>query len=373
MSPLVPPRTTADLDAAMLTALLAERHPGVVVESVEVRAVHQGTTTHVFLDVAYAEGSPPGLPTRLFLKTQLQDSIADLPDDFVDALSEGGGGTSLFAGETRFYREIRPTLAAQAPVPLAATVVPGPAQFLILTDDLTARGARFPDIVVGLSVEETAALLHTLAAVHAAYWADPRLEVDGDLAWLDHAVDGPFSGFLRDIGFELIRDFLANEPFKADLLLGAGLADGYQLERLFWRRQELVAAGPSTFLHGDPHPGNVYLLPDGSAGLLDWQLVRRGSWIHDVSYAIIAALDPVTRRASERELLASYLARLAALGVAAVPSAEEAWDPYRTGAPWGFSMWAITPPQMYTQEIVGTVIDRFAEAMVDHDAASLLS
>lgn len=365
-------RTTADLDAAALTALLAERHAGAEVASVEVRTVHQGTSTHVFLDVAYLEGSPPDLPTQLFLKTQLQDSIADLPDDFIDALSEGGGGTSLFEGETRFYREIRPTLGAEAPVPMAAALVPGPAQFLILTDDLTVRGARFPDIVDGLGVEEVAAVLDTLATVHAAHWADARLEGGGDLAWLEHAVDGPFSGFLRDVGFELIRDALATEPFKADLLRQAGLADGHELERLFWRRQDLVAAGPPTFLHGDPHPGNVYVLPDGAAGLLDWQLVRKGAWVHDVSYAVVAALDPSIRRSSERELLTGYLGRLAALGVATAPSADEAWDLYRTGAPWGFSMWAITPPQMYTEEIVATVIERFAAAMVDHDAAGRL-
>jgi hypothetical protein len=242
----------------------------------------------------------------------------------------------------------------------------------VLTDDLTARGARFPDIVAGLGVAETAAVLDTLATVHAAHWGDPRLDADGDLAWLDHAVDGPFSGFLRDIGFDLIRDFFATQPFKVELLRRAGLADGHQLERLFWRRQDLVAAGPSTFLHGDPHPGNVYLLPDGRAGLLDWQLVRRGSWVHDVSYAVTSALDPATRRESERELLVGYLARLGALGVTAAPSVEDAWDLYRTGAPWGFSMWAITPPQMYTEEIIGTVMGRFADAMVDHEVATLL-
>jgi hypothetical protein len=373
MRPNVQLRTTADLDASTVTALLSERHPDAEVGSVEVRTVHQGTSTHVFLDVEYVAGSPPGLPTQLFLKTQLQDSIADLPDDFMEALSEGGGGASLFAGETRFYREIRPTLAIEAPVPLAAALVPGPAQFLILTDDLTVRDARFPSILTGLGADEVAAVLDTLATVHAAYWADPRLEVNGELAWLDHAVDGPFSGFLRDIGFDLIREALVTEPFKGDLLRRASLSDGHQLEHLFWRRQELIATGPSTFLHGDPHPGNLYLLPDGRAGLLDWQLVRRGSWAHDVSYAIVAALDPSTRRAAERDLLASYLERLAALGVSNSPSADDAWELYRTGAPWGFSMWAITPPQMYSEAIVATVIGRFAEAMVDHDAAALLA
>ena len=36
---------------------------------------------------------------------------------------------------------------------------------------------------------------------------------------------------------------------------------------------------------------------NGAAGVLDWQLVRRGLWSHDVSYALIAALKPAAAQA----------------------------------------------------------------------------
>ncbi len=64
------------------------------------------------------------------------------------------------------------------------------------------------------------------------------------------------------------------------------------IEAAFWNLQERVSREPITVLHGDPHPRNTYTLPDGRMGVLDWQLIRRGSWSHDVGYALIGALPP---------------------------------------------------------------------------------
>jgi predicted unusual protein kinase regulating ubiquinone biosynthesis (AarF/ABC1/UbiB family) len=36
-----------------------------------------------------------------------------------------------------------------------------------------------------------------------------------------------------------------------------------------------VSRAPQTLLHGDPHIGNTYVLPDDTVGFLDWQMVRR--------------------------------------------------------------------------------------------------
>jgi hypothetical protein len=116
----------------------------------------------------------------------------------------------------------------------------------------------------------------------------------------------------------------------------------------------------------------VYLLPDGSVGLLDWQLLRCGSWAHDVCYAMVAALSPADRRASEADLLRLYLAELAANGVSTVPTFEEAWRLHRCSPPWGFAMWAITPEQMYSVAAVGGVMERFGAAFVELDTMGAL-
>jgi len=56
--------------------------------------------------------------------------------------------------------------------------------------------------------------------------------------------------------------------------------------------------------------GNTYLLPQGSAGLLDWQLSVRGYCMHDVSYLLVTSLPIALRREHERSLLDRYRERL---------------------------------------------------------------
>src|SRR3546814_13677862 len=85
------------------------------------------------------------------------------------------------------------------------------------------------------------------------------------------------------------------------------------------RHQQTLAR---TLLHGDTHLGNIYLLPDGRAGLLDWQLVVRGHHMHDVNYIVTTALSIGDRRNHERDLLAYYLDCLKAHGVAGAPDLD---------------------------------------------------
>ncbi|MBZ4518340.1 hypothetical protein GBQ21_25465, partial [Mycobacterium avium subsp. hominissuis] len=63
------------------------------VTAVTVRHTWQGTTSHVHLDVDYAEPDTQ-LPRHLFLKSQLS-TVHDLPEAVDVSLSEGGGGTVL--------------------------------------------------------------------------------------------------------------------------------------------------------------------------------------------------------------------------------------------------------------------------------------
>jgi hypothetical protein len=305
----------------------------------------------------------------LFVKTQL-GTVHDLPEEVDVSLSEGGGGTVLLDDETRFYRDLRDGLDLETITAYFAEHLDGPSQFVILAEDITLRGAVVPDAVAGLTVEQVDQLLATLSRIHAPFWDSPRLRDDGDLAWLNHPLTGRFAEFLRTNGFAIIRMFLDQLPYKKALLDVTG-EDADSMESAFWKLQEFVAADPITLLHGDPHPRNTYALPDGSVGVLDWQLVRRGSWVHDVGYALIGALQPDARRAHERDLLDAYRGRLADAGVE-VPERDHMWTAYRRSPAWGFCMWAITPDQMYSVEVVTAVLGRFAEAYSDLGTGALL-
>jgi hypothetical protein len=360
-------RSADDLTPEILTTLLRHHDPGVTVAHTTLRRTWQGTTSHLHLDVEYADANTT-LPPHLFVKTQL-GTVHDLPDAVDVSLSEGGGGTVLLDDETRFYRDLRADLDVETMTTYFAEHLDGPSQFLIVAEDITLRGAQVPDAVAGLSVEQVDGLLTTLSRVHAPFWDSPRLRDDGDLSWLNHPITGKFAEFLRADGFGIIRMFL-ELPYKKALLDATG-EDADSMEAAFWKSQRYVAEDPITLLHGDPHPRNTYALPDGRMGVLDWQLVRRGSWVHDVGYALIGALPPGLRRQHERELLDNYRGRLCDAGVAA-PDREQMWTAYRRSPAWGFCMWAITPDQMYSVEIVETVLGRFAEAFSDLGTGALL-
>ena len=354
-----------DITAEVLTNMLQRFALGTRVASVGVHRTHQGTATHVHLDVEFA-ANPAGIPSRLFVKTQLT-TVNDLADH-ADTLSEGGAGTCLLRDETVFYRQVRPSLDVETLQVYAAELVPGPSQFVIVAENLVERGARFPNVAVPLAVDDVAGLMRTLAQLHAHSWQSPRLTTE--LNWVQQPLVGEFYDHLRAGAFDKIN-LMLDTPYKTELLQRFGITKAH-LEDAFWRLQERVQEPPVTLLHGDTHPGNIYLLPNGSVGLLDWQLLRIGSWSHDVSYGMIAALTPDDRRANERDLLALYLAELGRHGVESPPSREEAWYLHRCAPPWGFAMWAITPEQMYSVEGVGGVMERFGEAWVDLDTDGAL-
>jgi hypothetical protein len=361
-------RSADDLTPEILTTLLRHHDPAVTVTSATLSRTWQGTTSHLHLDVDYADAKTT-LPRHLFVKTQL-GTVHDLPQAVDDSLSAGGGGTVLLDDETRFYRDLRAELNVETMTTYFAEHLDGPSQFLILAEDITLRGAQVPDAVAGLSVEQVDELLATLSQVHAPFWNSPRLADGGDLSWLQHSLTGGFAEFLRANGFAIVRMFL-ELPYKKALLDATG-EDANSMEAAFWKLQEHVAGAPITLLHGDPHPRNTYSLPGGRMGVLDWQLIRRGSWSHDVGYALIGALPPALRRLHERELLDNYRGRLSDAGVTALADREQMWTSYRESPAWGFCMWAITPDQMYSVEVVEAVLGRFAEAYSDLGTGALL-
>ncbi|MDO7842173.1 phosphotransferase [Sphingomonas immobilis] len=165
---------------------------------------------------------------------------------------------------------------------------------------------------------------------------------------------------------------IAVNPFKRDLVASLD-TDVPALHALYGALQRHQATLPQTILQGDGHIGNAYLLPDGTAGLLDWQLTARGAWAHDVNYLILTALDVETRRAEERALLGHYLERLREYGVVAPPSAEEAWLDYRRAILWSFYVgWLTTPIANYGEALNRANLTRTGTAVRDHDTLHLV-
>ena len=211
----------------------------------------------------------------------------------------------------------------------ASTFDPASGRFGLLLEDLTARGARFPSALDRVDVDEVRSILGHLAALHARFWNSPRFA--RDLTWISTPTSGGMADVFDLIGLELIEDQVARHPFKAELISGLGRTLP-QMWELLGRVQREHADAIPTLLHGDPHLGNTYLLPSGRGGLLDWQLMMRGSWAHDITYLLVTALDPATRQVHQLDLLAEYLDELRSLGVTEVPTSTDAFEQYRKAA-----------------------------------------
>ena len=354
MSPIRFPDDVRELTPELLSDVLAERHPGVRVEDLRVVATascgdgHASTADRVALELEFAPGRDAGVPRRVLLKTMLLRPHA--PE-------------AMYRNEVRFYRDVRPELGIEAPRAFGSAFDPETARFGIVMEDLALRGARFPNVETATTEPEIRGVLATLAALHAHFWESPRFGTD--LAWLATPLSGGMYPVFHGYGLAFVRDQLERHPWKTELLapLGRSLE---QLWQDLWALQEVLATGPTTLLHGDPHLGNTYLLPAGAGGLLDWQLMVRGRWSHDVSYLLVTGLAPELRRAHEHELLDFYLDSLQRHGVAHVPNRDEAFRLYRHSVIWGLVIgWLITPPENYGEPITRANIERIVTAALD--------
>ena len=115
-----------------------------------------------------------------------------------------------------------------------------------------------------------------------------------------------------------------------------------------------------------PDSCSSVLLPDQRGGFLDWQLMVRGGWAHDVTYLMVTSQSVADRRSHERELLGHYLECLREGGTENAPSFDEAWLLYRQSVIWGLMIgWLITPPTNYGEAITSANIERLVSAVQD--------
>jgi len=313
------------------------------------------TAARVLFEVTYAPGTGSGLPTRLMLK------IARTDDDIM---------APFYANEVAFYGRLRDGLSIEAPLSLGGDYDAGSRHFALLLENLTERGAHFPNVLEDVPVERVRALLGSLAKLHASHWNSP--EFSGSLAWLSNALEGDVPTLLNDASAPYIQHEIDTQKFKTELVGMIG-----------WTGDELRAGTKAMhrhqmgldqcLVHGDTHLGNTYFLPDGSCGLLDWQLMGRGHPMHDVSYIISTALTIAERREHEQDLLRHYLDLLASAGAAAVPSFDSVWDEYRRSMVWNVYVgWLTTPVVNYGWEINVMNHIRLVTAFNDLETARLV-
>jgi hypothetical protein len=356
------PSSVSELTPELLTEVMAEQHRGVKVEACEiVRTMQCGdgfasTADRVILRLQYAPGRDEGLPEQVMLKTML--------------LTPHAPGV-MYENEVAFYRDLRSEMTIEVPQAYGSLYDSESGQFGVIMEDLGLRDARFPNATTPVSLDEMRGLVTTLATLHAHYWQSPRF--DTDLKWIATPCARGMYTFFHDYGLEIVSAQVDANPYKAELISQLEVKLPEIFEAL-WKVQAILDTQPTTLLHGDPHIGNTYLLPDGTGGLLDWQLMVRGRWAHDLTYTLITGLDTESRRAHERELIEHYLVELRARGVESAPSLDEAWELHRKTVVWGlFIGWLICPTENYGQAITEANIARTVQAAIDLDTFAAIA
>lgn len=328
-----------------LSAMLAPHWPGAVVRAVEVVEVlaTQATKARLKLNV---EGGGEAVPTEICIKGVLTDT---------------GAMPSASIVETLFYREAAAGLPVTVPDCIHASLNADGSRGVIVMRDVIVAGGRFSTALEAFTPDEAADGLDQLARLHIA--SQPGSAAFG-FGWA--------RSFLDQISKQPIiphdaLQALLDGPRGADLV--PAVRNAGRLQRGLEALAAEVRAGPLCLVHGDAHAGNIYREADGTLGLVDWQILQKGSWAMDVAYHLAAVLTSDVRRANERALLADYGARIKALGGPEMGE-EAAWRAYRVALVYGYYLWAIT--RKVEAEITNTFVQRLGTAVSDLESFEAL-
>jgi hypothetical protein len=322
------------------------------VSAVEVVDAHSGTTGRVLVRLE----ADDAVPDTLFVK--LQPFAAD-QREFLRAVGLG-------VAEARLYAAVGDDLPVRAPEVWHSAYAEADGSFIMVLEDLTATGCRFPKPGDDDVLEVAESLVDELAVLHAAYWGR-------ELPWLGvHALTA--GGGVRAEnrmaqGTALVQ--MALDQFAAELPpafreLGELYVERYREIGSLWNE------GERTLIHGDDHIGNLFV-DDHRTGFYDWAVASRHPGMRDVAYFLCNSVPTEVRRAEEDRLLARYRDGLAAAGRSL--DAAVAQDQYRLFSVYSWIS-AVTTAAMGSKwqpaHVGREATLRTTQAIIDLDVLDLL-
>jgi hypothetical protein len=273
----------------------------------------------------------------------------------VDEMGKMGGSTCVLEGD--FYLKVSPLVNVQVPEAVAVITDREAKQSVLIMKDLIVAGGSFCSALEAFSADQAANSVEQLAHLHAGSgilkdldWIRPRA---AELARMPHMTAELLQSLLDDPRGNNLSPEVRN---------GARLIEG--MKALADRSE----SRPQFLVHGDAHAGNIFRTSKGS-GLIDWQVLQRGTWAIDVAYHLGAVLPVELAEREERNLLNHYLDFARGLGLA-VPDDEEAWLQYREAVMYGYYMWGIT--RRVDPPIIHQFTDRLGRAVMRHGSFRLL-
>lgn len=298
------PSDESDLTPEWMSWALGQRFPGVEVTGVEVVGRSSSTNLHLRLGLHFAEQA--GAPDSVFAKLPPPDA----------SHRQAIGAAAMGAREANFYTLVASSVPLRVPDCYFARI-DDDGSFALLLEDLGRDRMRISDGTWAVPGHLARRAIEELAAMHVAF-EDEAVRRER-VAWAAPAPPSDRSPLLAKLR-QVVTEH-ADELSEQYVTVGLLYADHHaELDRLW-------SAGPATFVHGDPHIGNLFL--DGDrVGFLDWGMCTIGSPLKEVSYFLTMGVEPDDRRVMQRELLQHYLDVRRDLGGVAI-SFDEAWEAHR--------------------------------------------
>jgi hypothetical protein len=218
-----------------------------------------------------------------------------------------------------------------------------------------------------LTVEEAGLVIEQLAYFHAYFMSkaknDPNFRwLAGPIRRLEDRLGTALAVPLMKRGMHLASDWVASKLHRPAL----------QYARHRKQVMQFLSKDEPTLVHHDCHPGNLFW-HNGQPGFLDWQMVRIGEEISDVSYFLATSLKPETRRLHEIELLHKYHEIMAA-NSPSTTDFKDLLNRYRAHLVYPFEAMVVTLAVggMMKLESNLEMINRAALAIEDHDTFAIL-
>lgn len=345
-----------EIDCEWLTRALRMKAPGTVVNDMELLQVIPGTCTKIRLQLNLNDsGKAAGIPERVILKGGFETHSREM--------------SHVHLAEVRGYRDLFPFVDLSTPACFFADYDEERQQGIVIMEDLVARGVKFCSVLRPQAFEQVALRLTALARFHAQTWQSPEYKPGG--RWQDIPE--------AEISLRTYMDQYLLKPQEwqrfVDLPRGAACSVRlHDLKRIIAAFDRLTAFSrtlPHSILHGDTHPGNLFIWPNGMPGFLD-SLPGRGPVMMEVAYHVTGALDSADRRRWEMALVQHYLDELRRNGVVDAPSFDDAMLQYRAFLLNGHIIFLVNE-SVYQPEAVNTAYTaRFSAAICDHGTLELI-
>lgn len=230
----------------------------------------------------------------------------------------GKRDSNAYLKELQFYRDIAPDVDLRTPICWFGRVDWDAKRAILVFEDLGIH--RPGDQLAGCTAEDTIAVARNLARFNAGWWESDRLDTIYWLPGYTWGIDTLQERFdqVWPVYLEKYADTIPSHVREIGDRMTEGGARAVR---------EVIDGAPQTLCHGDFRLDNLFFVDDGTTAVIDWNGLRSGPGIWDLSHFVYQGLDPDVRRSCEDDVLNAYCDTLADLGID-YPK-DRAWHDYR--------------------------------------------